>query len=207
MPADITSKLMMLDILKTHWEQKKISLENYDMRRYTLIIELKSLLLTHIYNKIWSSLYDYIKETDVIEQIIVAWEDSIKIFIDDFVASSQNQNIILTKYKKELENLYSAVRSKLVHEFALRGSHAIFFYEKAHEDKIGIDLTVPKIIVNNTEIKGIPHINFLIPEYYRDFKTAIAKYYNDLKNWKNNQDILNKFLQATVDNFQSEEPK
>ena len=105
MPADITSKLMMLDILKTHWEQKKISLENYDMRRYTLIIELKSLLLTHIYNKIWSSLYDYIKETDVIEQIIVAWEDSIKIFIDDFVASSQNQNIILTKYKKELKLL------------------------------------------------------------------------------------------------------
>jgi len=115
--------------------------------------------------------------------------------------------LIKTKYKKELENLYSAVRSKLVHEFALRGSHAIFFYEKAHEDKIGIDLTVPKIIVNNTEIKGIPHINFLIPEYYRDFKTAIAKYYNDLKNWKNNQDILNNFLQATVDNFQSEEPK
>ena len=111
-------------------------------------------------------------------------------------------NHIKTQYQNKLKNLYTAIRSKLVHEFALRESHAIWIYENAHEDRIGIEL-----ISNKIEIAEIHHINFHIPEYYRDFRNGITKYYNELKDCRNHdvfdRVILSNFLKATVNNFQS----
>lgn len=85
-------------------------------------------------------------------------------------------NLIKTQYSDRLRSLYGSVRSKLVHEFSLRESHGIWMYEKAHDDQIGLEL-----IRNKTEIAEAIQINFRIPEYYRDFKNGVTKYYNDLK--------------------------
>lgn len=105
-------------------------------------------------------------------------------------------NIIKTQYQDRLRDLYSAVRSKLVHQFMLNESHMLVFREKPDENKIGIEL-----LSNKTETMEAIHINFCIPEYYRDFKKGIQKYYEELKNWKINQNLLGNFLKATVHNY------
>ena len=105
-------------------------------------------------------------------------------------------NLIRTHYPKKLRSLYGAVRSKLVHEFSLREQYGIFTYEKLHDDRIGIEF-----IINKTKIAEAIHINFYIPEYYRDFKNAITKYYSELKNWEKNPAILDNFLKATVNHY------
>jgi len=104
-------------------------------------------------------------------------------------------NLIKTQYPDRLKNLYSAVRSKLVHEFSLRESHMFVSYEKLHDEKIGIEL-----LSNKVKDHEAIHINFLIPEYYRDFKNGVNKYYDDLKKWKMDETRLGNFLKSTVAN-------
>ena len=106
--------------------------------------------------------------------------------------------LVKTKYKEELQNLYNAVRSKLIHEFSLRESYGMWLSEKSDQNRIGLEL-----ITNKTEISLAIHINFHIREYYRDFKNGVIKYYTELKNYKVNQSLFGNFLKATVQNFQS----
>jgi len=103
-------------------------------------------------------------------------------------------NRIVNSYKETLGNLHKAVRSKLVHEFSLKGSYIIVITELADENKYGIEL-----IENKTE-SGFSHLqlNFYVREYYRDFKKGVEKYYNELKDWRNDNQILGNFLNATV---------
>ena len=61
-------------------------------------------------------------------------------------------NLIKTQYRDNLRNLYTAVRSKLVHEFALRGSHFIVISQSPNEDIIGIELQSSRSYANETVI-------------------------------------------------------
>ncbi len=78
-------------------------------------------------------------------------------------------NDTLTKQKLSLHKI---VRSKLVHEFALRHSHFIINAEEPLPDRIGIE-------IGFFEDK-IVHVNIWIKEYYRDFKKGVEKYHEDL---------------------------
>lgn len=109
-------------------------------------------------------------------------------------------NLIKTQYPKKLKSIFHAVRSKLVHEFALRGSHFIVLSEIPNEDTLGIELQSNYAYANNVKIQEYTHINFHIREYYRDFRKGITKYYNELQNIKENQERYDKFLNATVEN-------
>ena len=83
--------------------------------------------------------------------------------------------------------LYESVRSKLVHEFSPRPSYGIWVSEP-NDSRIGI------------EYIGF-HLNFHLREYYRDLKKGVDKYYNELKQWKENQEIFGNFLKSTVEGF------
>lgn len=107
-------------------------------------------------------------------------------------------NMIKTQYPDRLKNLYSAVRSKLVHEFLLRESHFLVSYENPHDDKIGIEL-----ITNKTKLNETIQINFLIPEYYRDFKKGIENY---KKHLVNSNELFARFIHAlAIRDFSSTE--
>lgn len=108
-------------------------------------------------------------------------------------------NLIKTQYPDRLRNLYSAVRSKLVHEFSLRESHMFVSYEKLHDEKIGIEL-----LSNRVKDYEAIQINFLIPEYYRDFKNGIDKYYDGLKKW--DETLIDNFFKSTKAIHYSEKP-
>ena len=77
--------------------------------------------------------------------------------------------------------------------------------EKPNDDQIGIQLFSHKI-KNDEAIQ----LNFLLSEYYRDFKNGVTKYYNELKDCKNHdvfdRIILNNFLKSTVAIHYSEKP-
>lgn len=81
-------------------------------------------------------------------------------------------------------SIYNDVRSKLVHEFAPRLSHGIWITEITHDSIIGIEYK------NN-------HLNFHLREYYRDFKNGVEQYRKDLENFKDNEEILDKFIEST----------
>jgi len=83
-------------------------------------------------------------------------------------------------------SVYEIVRSKLVHEFSPRPSYGILRSEIPNEQVIGIEY-----------LNG--HINIRLSEYYRDFKKGVEKYYQELKNWRNNQEKLANFLNAAVE--------
>ena len=83
-------------------------------------------------------------------------------------------------------SVYEIVRSKLVHEFSPRPSYGILRSEIPNEQVIGIEY-----------LNG--HINIRLSEYYRDFKKGVEKYYQELKNWRNNQEKLANFLNAVVE--------
>ena len=76
------------------------------------------------------------------------------------------------KLKEQKSSIHEIIRSKLVHEFALRESHVIMNSEKPSEDKIGIEIS----FFNNQ----ITQIGIFVKEYYRDFKNGVKKYYRDL---------------------------
>jgi len=95
-------------------------------------------------------------------------------------------NKIKSEYSERLKDLFSAVRSKLVHEFSLRESHFIVIAKKPRENKIGIELLTDKTA--NTI-----HMNFLITEYYRDFQQGIENYKKALGE---SDDLFSKFIHA-----------
>lgn len=103
-------------------------------------------------------------------------------------------NRIVNSHKETLGNLHKAVRSKLVHEFSLRESYIIVITENADENKHGIELIENKIESGFSYLQ----LNFYVREYYRDFKKGVEKYYDNLKNWRNDNQILSNFLNATV---------
>lgn len=100
-------------------------------------------------------------------------------------------NKIKSEYPDRLKNLFSAVRSKLVHEFALRESHFVVNVEKPRDNKIGLEL-----LTHKTEIAEMIHINFLLAEYYRDFKQGIETYKKALGK---SDELFVKFLNALKD--------
>jgi len=83
-------------------------------------------------------------------------------------------------------SVYEIVRSKLVHEFSPRPSYGIFRSEIPNDQVIGIEY-----------VNG--HISIRLSEYYRDFKKGVKKYYQELKNLKDNQEKLVNFLDAVVE--------
>jgi len=86
-------------------------------------------------------------------------------------------------------DLYSTIRSKLVHEFSPRPSYAIWLNEKI-TDRKGIEP------MNN-------HLNFHIREYYRDFKKGVENYKKDLVNSK---ELYSHFIYAlAIHDFPSTE--
>lgn len=76
------------------------------------------------------------------------------------------------KLKEQGLSLHKIIRSKLVHEFALRESHMIIKADEPLSDRIGIEIQ----FFNNK----ITQVNIWIKEYYRDFKNGIEKYYQKL---------------------------
>ena len=100
-------------------------------------------------------------------------------------------NQIKTQYPDRLKNLFSAVRSKLVHEFALRESHFVVKVEKPRDNKIGLEL-----LTHKTNIAEMIHINFYLTEYYRDFKHGIETYKKALGT---SDELFGKFLYSLKD--------
>lgn len=88
-------------------------------------------------------------------------------------------------------NIYKDVRSKLVHEFAPRIPHGIWFTRNTLDIRIGIEYRNE-------------HLNFYLREYYRDFKKGVEKYKLELENHKQNPKILENFLKATDDDVRHE---
>ena len=105
--------------------------------------------------------------------------------------------------KEQKLTLHKIIRNKLVHEFALRESHIIMNSEIPTDEKIGIEV---RFFDNK-----IIHLNFLVKEYYRDFKNGVAKYRDDLKfserqpAFSDGQILFMNFIRAVVENHQSEE--
>lgn len=95
------------------------------------------------------------------------------------------------EYPDRLEHLFGAIRSKLVHEFALRESHLVVNAKKIRDDKIGIELWSQK-----TETAEMIHFNILPSEYYRDFKQGVENYTKALGK---SDELLGKFLYALKD--------
>jgi hypothetical protein len=105
-------------------------------------------------------------------------------------------------------NLYTVVRSKLVHEFSPRPSWAYWINETIAEkpgieyqfgDSIRLDGHYDKQAINYPTLE---HLSFNIKEYYRDFKAGIAKYYLELKTEMKRgvfeRPLFNNFMKATV---------
>jgi len=111
----------------------------------------------------------------------------------EFGASKSNFEAFLPylgeKYVKlnEKHNIHKNVRSKLVHEFAPRQSHGIWFTKKPLDIRIGIEYIGE-------------HLNFHLREYHRDFKKGVEKYKSELEHYKKNPEILGNFIKSTVHN-------
>ena len=107
-------------------------------------------------------------------------------------------------------NLYSVVRSKLVHEFAPKPSFAYWLNPEVTQkpgivynfgDSIRLDGHYDKGAVN---FPPPDHLNFNVKEYYRDFKDGIEKYHSELRAemkieaGPNQRPLFYNFMKATV---------